>query len=240
MLYLSVVFNTTREALFIVLAIAITIFTFNTRSYIDTIRDLKVKTHFTIEYENYKILNAIEIALRNDPTNEYEEFFKKYGLYEGNTTFSDCSKIETYFTHISRISLVLIILLIVFIILSFIPFIASFYIEDKTRDYQSVYPSLAFCIVSTIREVILFFLFFEYSRFFSAYKRHFENGFFELYDNINNIVVKILFENYYISLFDLKLNYLVNIILQSINLFIGLIYTIIFLKSCNCCKWLNG
>ena len=94
MLYLSVAFNLTREALFIVLAIAITIFTFNTRSYIDTIRDLKVKTHFTIDYENYKILNVIEKALRNDPINEYEVFFKIYDLYEGNT-FSDSSEIET-------------------------------------------------------------------------------------------------------------------------------------------------
>ena len=82
-------------------------------------------------------------------------------------------------------------------------------------------------------------MFFEYFGFFIAYKRHFEKGFFELYDNINNNEVKILFENYYISLFDLKLNYLVNIILQSINLFIGLIYTIIFLNSADCCKRLN-
>ena len=239
MLYLSVAFNLTREALFIVLAIAITIFTFNTRSYIDTIRDLKVKTHFTIDYENYKILNVIEKALRNDPINEYEVFFKIYDLYEGNT-FSDSSEIENYFTPISRSSLVLIIILIIFIILSFIPFIAAFKIEDDSRDYQNVCPSLAFCIVSTIREVILFFMFLEYSAFFIIYKILFEKGFFELYDNINNNEVKILFENYYISFFDLKLNFLINIILQSINLFIGLIYTILFLKSADCCKWLNG
>ena len=238
MLYLSVVFNTTREALFIVLAIAITIFIFNTRSYIDTIRDLKVKTHFTVDYENYKVLNVIEKALRNDPINEYEVFFQIYDLYEGNT-FSDSNEIENYFTPISRSALVLIIILIIFIILSFIPFIASFYIEDKTRDYQSVYPSLAFCIVSTIREVILFLMFLEYFGFFISYEILFENGFFELYDNINNNEVKILFENYYISFFDLKLNFLINIILQSINLFIGLIYTIIFLNSADCCKRLN-
>ena len=235
MLYLSVVFNTTREALFIVLAIAITIFTFNTRSYIDTIRDLKVKTHFTVDYENYKVLNVIEKALRNDPINEYEVFFKIYDLYEGNT-FSDSSEIENYFTPISRSSLVLIIILIIFIILSLIPFIAAFKIEDDSRDYQNVYPSLAFCIVSTIREVILYLMFLEYSGFFIPYKILFEKGFFELYDNINNNEVKILFENYYISFFDLKLNFLINIILQSINLFIGLIYTILFLKSSDYCK----
>jgi hypothetical protein len=239
MLYLSVAFNLTREALFIVLAIAITIFTFNTRSYIDTIRDLKVKTHFTVDYENYKVLNVIEKALRNDPINEYEVFFKIYDLYEGNT-FSDSNEIENYFTPISRSCLVLIILLIVFIILSLISFIAAFKIKEDSRDYQNVHPSLVFCIVSTIREVILFLMFFEYFGFFIAYKRHFEKGFFELYDNINNNEVKILFENYYISLFDLKLNYLVNIIFQSINLFIGLIYTIIFLNSADCCKRLNG
>ena len=239
MLYLSVAFNLTREALFIVLAIAITIFTFNTRSYIDTIRDLKVKTHFTIEYENYKVLNVIEKALRNDPINEYDVFFKIYDLYEGNT-FSDSSEIENYFTPISRSGLILIIILIIFIILSLIPFIAAFKIKEDSRDYQNVHPSLVFCIVSTIREVILFLMFFEYFGFFIAYKRHFEKGFFELYDNINNNEVKILFENYYISLFDLKLNYLVNIIFQSINLFIGLIYTIIFLNSADCCKRLNG
>ena len=239
MLYLSVVFNTTREALFIVLAIGITIYSFDTRSNIDNLKDKKVITHFAIEYKNYKELNVIEKALRNDPTNEVEEFFKKYDLYEGNT-FSDCTKIETYFTHISRSSLVLIILLIIFIILSFIPFIASIYIEDNSRDYQNVYPSLAFCIASTIREVILFILFFEYFGFVTAYKRHFENDFFELYDNINDDFVKILFEMYYFSFFRLKSNLLINIILQSINLFIGLIYTILFLKSADCCKWLNG
>ena len=235
MLYLSVAFNLTREALFIVLAIAITIFTFNTRSYIDTIRDLKVKTHFTVDYENYKVLNVIEKALRNDPINEYEVFFQIYDLYEGNT-FSDSSEIENSFTPISRSGLVLIIILIIFIILSLIPFIAAFKIEDDSRDYQNVYPSLPFCIISTIREIILFLMFFEYFGFFISYKILFEKGFFELYDNINNNDVKILFENYYISFFDLKLNYLVNIILQSINLFIGLIYTILFLKSSDYCK----
>ena len=235
MLYLSVLFNTTREALFIVLAIAITIFSFDTRSYFDTLRDINVKTHFTIEYENYKVLNVIEKALRNDPTNEYEEFFKKYDLYDGNTTFSDCSKIEKCFTDISRSSLVLIIILIIFIILSLIPFIAAFKIEVILRDYQNVYLSLAFCIVSTIRVVILFFLFIEYFIFFIGYKILFENGFFELYDNTDNNEVKILFENYYISFFDLKSNFLINIILQSINLFIGIIYVIIFLKSVDYC-----
>ena len=235
MLYLSVAFNLTREALFIVLAIAITIFTFNTRSYIDTIRDLKVKTHFTVDYENYKVLNVIEKALRNDPINEYEVFFQIYDLYEGNT-FSDSSEIENSFTPISRSGLVLIIILIIFIILSFIPFIAAFKIEDDSRDYQNAYPSLAFCIVSTIREVILFLMFLEYFGFFISYEILFENGFFALYDNINNNEVKILFENYYISFFDLKLNFLINIILQSINLFIGLIYTILFLKSSDYCK----
>ena len=235
MLYLSVVFNTTREALFIVLAIGITIYSFDTRSNIDNLKDKKVITHFAIEYKNYKELNVIEKALRNDPTNEVEEFFKKYDLYEGNT-FSDSSEIENYFTPISRSGLVLIIILIIFIILSLIPFIAAFKIEDDSRDYQNVYPSLAFCIVSTIREIILFLMFFEYFGFVIAYKRHFENDFFELYDNINNDFVKILFEIYYFSFFDLKLNFLVNIILQSINLFIGLIYTILFLKSSDYCK----
>ena len=80
MLYLNVSFNTTREVLFIVPAITIIIFSFIIRSNINTLRDLKVKTHFTVEYENYKILNVIEEALRNNPTNEYEEFFKKYDL----------------------------------------------------------------------------------------------------------------------------------------------------------------
>ena len=235
MLYLSVAFNLTREALFIVLAIAITIFTFNTRSYIDTIRDLKVKTHFTVDYENYKVLNVIEKALRNDPINEYDVFFKIYDLYEGNT-FSDSSEIENYFTPISRSGLVLIIILIIFIILSLIPFIAAFKIKEDSRDYQNVHPSLVFCIVSTIREIILFLMFFEYFGFFIEYKILFEKGFFELYDNINNNEVKILFENYYISFFDLKLNFLINIILQSINLFIGLIYTILFLGSSDYCK----
>ena len=231
MLYLTVLFNTTREALFIVLAITITIFSFITRSNIDALRDLKVKTHFTVEYENYKVFNIIEKALRNDPTNEYKEFFKKYDLYEVNT-FSDCSEIEKYFAHISRTNLALIIILIIFIILSIITFIASFYIEDNPKDLGYFYLSLAYFIASTIREIIFFILFWIYFAFFIAYKNYFENDFFELYDNINNNDIKILFENYYISFFDLKLNSLVNIILQSISIFIGIIYIILFLKSC--------
>ena len=225
MLYLNVSFNITREVLFIVPAITIIIFSFIIRSNINTLRDLKVKTHFTVEYENYKILNVIK--------NEYEEFFKKYDLSEGKN-FSDCKEIEKYFAHIYRASLALIIILIILIILSVISFIFSFYIKDSAMDYGSSYVSLVFFIVSTIRVIIIFILFWIYFSFFIIYKNYFENGFFELYDNINNNDVKIRFENYYISFFDLRSNLLVNIILQSINISIGIIYIILYFISLYC------
>ena len=228
-----IVFHSIREILFIGLSVSTIIFCFNIRSNIDTLRDLKVKTKFVPENKNYKILNFIEKALENDETNKYEEFFKKYNLIEGQI-FSNSELLTGYFNNIYRLSLAIIILLIILILPSFFPCICLCCNEPDKEGFFIEFLGAVSIYIMILRDLILFILFWIYFGFFIGYKNSFENGFFELFDDINNNDIKVGFESHYISFFSLKNDLLVNIILQPICIFICFGYVLFYYDPCGC------
>ena len=68
-----------------------------------------------------------------------------------------------------------------------------------------------------IRFILLLALLCIFIGFFIAYKKGFENHFFELYDIIDKENEKISLESYYRNIFDLKTFLNINIILLTIN-----------------------
>ena len=86
---------------------------------------------------------------------------------------------------------------------SFFPYVCLYFCEYDDEGYLLEFLEWISLFTMFIRGLLLFILFWIYFAFFKSYKNGFENGFFELFDNINNNDIKIEFENYYSSFFDL-------------------------------------
>ena len=80
----------------------------------------------------------------------------------------------------------------------------------------------------------MFILFWIYFGFFIGYKKAFENEFFELFANIDNNAIKVQFEKYYISFFDLRNDLFINIILQPIDIFICFCFVLFYFDPYDC------
>ena len=79
----------------------------------------------------------------------------------------------------------------------------------------------------------MFILFGVYLGFFIYYKVKFETDFFKFYEGINNSNEQTSFKKYYNSLFELKLDLLIIIILEPINFVISLCFVIFHFCPCS-------
>ena len=95
----------------ITLSISIVVFSFRTISYANKIKDLKIKTNFTSDYQNNGKLNIFENSILNEEPNQFEEFFIKYNLKEG-LTFDENKKIKNSLNNFYRISVAIIVFII--------------------------------------------------------------------------------------------------------------------------------
>ena len=216
------------EIAFIILSIITTIYCFFIRSKITELKELKIKTNFEsiTNNSNIRILNYFEDEFENNKTNKYEEFFNKYDLKEGQTC-NDNKDIANSLDNLDKISLAIVIILIIsfffslFFGLCFIGFAES-----------SVSVSMGFayiCIISAliIRTLIIIILLSVFISYAIGYKNQFENDFFELYNNINNNNEQASFKEYYYTIFNIKEYFIINIIVNPLNILISIVFLIV-------------
>ena len=205
------------------LSISIVVFSFSSISYANKIKDLKIKTNFSSDYQNNGKLNIFENSILNEEPNQFEEFFIKYNLKEG-LTFNENKKIKNSLNNFYRISISIIVF---FIIISISPI---YFICNRALDYFCCVFSVAYgtyipyekyirrliieFVVGSLIVLILLSIFVE---FYISYKNKFQNDFFNFYYTINE---KNSFKNYYNSLFDLNNVRIIKIIFLPILLFI--------------------
>ena len=208
------------------LSISIVVFSFRTISYSNKIKDLKIKTNFTSEYQNNGKLNIFENSILNEEPNQFEEFFIKYNLKEG-LTFNENKKIKNSLNNFYRISVAIIVF---FIIISISPIC---FICGSALHYFCYVFSVAYgtnipyekyirrlIIEFVIGSLIVLILLSIFVVFYISYKNQFQNNFFNFYYTINDNNLQNSFKNYYNFLFDLKNVLIIKIILLPILLFI--------------------
>ena len=208
------------------LSISIVVFSFRTKSYANKIKDLKIKTNFTLDYQNNGKLNIFENSILNEEPNQFEEFFIKYNLKEG-LTFNENKKIKNSLNNFYRISVTIIVFLII-ISISPICFICG-----RALHYLCCVFSVAYgtdipyekyirrlIIEFVVESLIVLILLSIFAGFYISYKNKFQNDFFDFYYTINDYNLQNSFKNYYDSLFDLNNVLILNIIFLPILLFI--------------------
>ena len=227
------VFLTIRTLFIMGLSVTIIIFCFKTTSEINKLKELSIKTNFTSQKlgDNW-LINYLESELESNDTNKYEEFFNKYNLKAGQTVY-DNDKIKYSYKHLYNVCLATGIILIIFSSISFIPWFLLCCCEDDQELHLCTEGGVGTISswVIIVRIIIQFILFGVFLGFFIYYKEKFENDFFKFYEEINNSNEQASFKAYYNSLFELKHNLLINIILKPINSFIAVFFVICFFKT---------
>ena len=231
------VFHIIRTLFFLGLSVPIIIFCFKTTSEINKLKELSIETNFTSQKlgDNW-LINYLENELESNETNKYEEFFNKYNLTPGQTIYNN-DRIKHSYKHLYNVFLATAIILIIFSsfsLFSLIPwFLLCFYEDDEHLPSCADGVGLISSFVIIIRIITQFVLFCVFLGFFIYYKEKFENDFFKFYEEINNSNEQASFKAYYNSLFELKHNLLINIILKPINIFIAVSFVIYFFKTFN-------
>ena len=125
------------------------------------------------------------------------------------------------------------IILIIFIVASIAPWVLFCICgsDEEGIILGSIEQISIFVII--FRIIVLFILFGVYLGFFIYYKVKFETDFFKCYEGINNSNEQTSFKEYYNSLFELKLDLLIIIILKPINFVISLCFVIFHFYSCS-------
>ena len=223
------VFHSIRTLIFIGLSITIIIFCFKANSELNKLKELKIQTYFTSQNlsDNW-LINYLENDIESNEVNKYTEFFNKYNLAEGQTLYNN-DTINHSYKHLSNVCLATSILLIIFVALSLIPWLLFCIVSIGPENFifLTVYISLYITIFFIIILLIIFFVFLG---FFIYYKNHFEKDFFKFFEEINNTNEQTSFKRYYNSLFELKYDLLINMILNPVNIASSAFIFILFFK----------
>ena len=224
------VFHSIRTLIFIGLSITIIIFCFKANSELNKLKELKIQTYFTSQNlsDNW-LINYLENDIESNEVNKYTEFFNKYNLTEGQTLYNN-DTINHSYKHLSNVCLATAILLIILVALSLIPWLLFCIVSIGPENFifLTVYISLYITIFFIIILLIIFFVFLG---FFIYYKNHFEKDFFKFFEEINNTNEQTSFKRYYNSLFELKYDLLINMILNPVNI-VSSTFLIIFFFKC--------
>ena len=223
------VFHSIRTLIFIGLSITIIIFCFKANSELNKLKELKIQTYFTSQNlsDNW-LINYLENDIESNEVNKYTEFFNKYNLTEGQTLYNN-DTINHSYKHLSNVCLATAILLIILVALSLIPWLLFCIVSIGPENFifLTVYISLYITIFFIIILLIIFFVFLG---FFIYYKNHFEKDFFKFFEEINNTNEQTSFKRYYNSLFELKYDLLINMILNPVNIASSAFLIIFFFK----------
>ena len=216
------------EIAFIILSIITTIYCFFTRSTISGLGGLIMKTNFESinNSSNILILNYFEDEFENNKTNKYEEFFNKYDLKEGQT-FNDNKDLVNSLDNLDKISLAIVIILIISFFFSL--FFGLFFISFAESSVSLGVGFAYVCIISALilRTLIIIILLSVFISYAIGYKNQFENDFFELYNNINNNNEQASFKEYYYTIFNIKEYFIINIIVNPLNILISIVFLIV-------------
>ena len=221
-----------RTLNFISFSIPIIFFCFRAKSETDKLKELKIRTNFPSSSDNF-VINYLENDLESNDENKYKNFFQNYKLTEGQTLYKN-SNIKYSYDNLYNVCFGTAIILIIFSAVSFAPFFVFCFCEADEEGIFAGCVGLVSIIVIIFRTIILFILFCVYLGFFVYYKKEFENDFFKLYEEINNNIEQDQFKNYYNSLFELKQDLLIILILKPINIFISICFIILFFDPCRC------
>ena len=218
--------HSVRELIFVPFSIVTIIFCFKTRSQIDNIKDLKIRTNFSSNTNKNNLIAYLENNFENDEKNKYEEFFSKYNLKEGQT-FSDNEDITNSLNHLYKLNLAIIIILIILLlptILGYICIIIDHFNQNDDINVEDInFYFLLFFIF--VRLICSFILFCVYLGLFLSYKYNYEKDISDFYDGIDNKNEQTLFKDYYKAFFDLR----TGLIIVSISLPINIIACIGFI-----------
>ena len=225
---------TIRTIIFIGLSISIIIFCFKAKSEINKLKELSIKTDFPSQNisDNW-LINYLENNIESNETNKYEEFFNKYNLTAGQTIYNN-DKIKHSYNHLYNVCFGTAIILMIFILVAIVPWFFIWFCEHDEEGILLDTIGMVSIITVILKIIVLFVLFSVFLGFFIYYKVKFENDFFKFYEEINNNNEKASFKEYYKSLFELKNDLLINIILKPINIFIYLCFAIYYFDPCKC------
>ena len=223
------VFHSIRTLIFIGLSITIIIFCFKANSELNKIKELKIQTNFNSQNlsDNW-LINYLENDIESNEVNKYTEFFNKYNLAEGQTLYNN-DTINHSYKHLSNVCLATSILLIIFVALSLIPWLLFCIVNIGPENFVFFTVSISLYI-TIFFIIILLIIFFVFLGFFIYYKNHFEKDFFKFFEEINNTNEQTSFKRYYNSLFELKYDLLINMILNPVNIASSAFIIIFFFK----------